>query len=62
MKEKKNDIRAVIGKTVTAKKKESGSRGRKQQEEMAGEISKTRSLDEKIYRKDKFESQVIRKR
>ena len=36
MKEKKNDIRAVIGKTVTAKKKESGSRGRKLQEEMAG--------------------------
>ena len=27
-----------------------------------GEISKTRSLDEKIYRKDKLESQVIRKR
>ena len=27
-----------------------------------GGISKTRSLDEKIYRKDKFESQVIRKR
>ena len=40
MKKKKNDIRAVIRKTVTAKKKESGSRGRKQKKEMAGEISK----------------------
>ena len=29
MKENKNDIRAVIGKTVTTKKKESGARGRK---------------------------------
>ena len=40
MKENKNDIRALVGKTVTTEKKESGARGRKQRKEMAREISK----------------------
>ena len=40
MKESKNDISAVIGKSVTTKKKKSGAGRRKRRKEMAREISK----------------------
>ena len=40
MKENKNDIRAVVRKTVTTKKKESGARRRNRRKEVARETFK----------------------
>ena len=61
MRENKNDIRAVIGKTVTTKKKESGARGRNGENKWLERylIKVTGWI---IYQKDKFECRVIRKR